>query len=98
MFNKLPLSDTQNLHHSIAETSSVKAVYITPHTRKICVKKILKLDITIAVSQRGGPVHQPVVLKWLNCRAGPAGIQFALFMNFPKGHAATALSKQIIVN
>ena len=44
---------------------------MAPHSGKVCVKKILKLDVTIAglvacriqVSQRGGSVQ----LKWLNC-------------------------------
>ena len=44
------------------------------HGRKVCVKKIFKLDVTIAglaacriqVSQCGGPVQRPVVLKCFN--------------------------------
>ena len=46
---------------------------MAPHSRKVCVKKILKLDVTIAAlaaclsqaSQHGGPLQWPVVLKWL---------------------------------
>ena len=47
--------------------------HVSPHNGKVCVKKFLKLDVTIAalaachiqVSQRGGPVQRPVILKGL---------------------------------
>ena len=60
MFNKLPLSDNQNEHHWISEPTSLKAIYnsvhVAPHSGKVCVKNILKLDVTIAA-------RMPVVFK-----------------------------------
>ena len=46
---------------------------MAPDSGNVCVKTILKLDVTIAAlvachiqaSQHGGPVQRPVVLKWL---------------------------------
>ena len=65
MFNKLPLSDTQNWNHWIADTSSSKAVYNT--WLHIAEKFVLKKDFKTwryECRYPGGLPYWNVIVRW----------------------------------